>query len=170
MEGPRRPGDAVKRRIILTLATLFSLGRSPIAPGTAGSFGSLVLLWGLAYFLSTPVFSVVLSAGIFLFVTVGIPVSDYVEKWEGRTDPGLVVIDEAAGQWLTFLFIPSSIITGHFWVPVAGFLLFRFFDITKIFPADLVQKMPGGWGIVVDDIVAGLYACLALNLLVKWVL
>jgi phosphatidylglycerophosphatase A len=111
---------------------------------------------------------VVLALGILLFIGIGIPTAAYMEKQEGRQDPGCVVIDEAAGQWITFLFIPGAMLLSHPWLPVAGFLFFRFFDIIKPFPCRAAEKLGGGTGIVLDDVFAGLYAGIALNLCFRY--
>lgn len=150
--------------------TFFFSGRSPIAPGTAGSFAALLLYLLLAKLLPVDVFPVVLVLGIVLFIVLGIPAASYIANREKREDPGLIVIDEAAGQWLTFLFLPVPLVMAHLWIPLAGFLFFRFFDIAKVFPANLAEKLPGGLGIMADDVVAGLYACVLLNLIVKFTL
>jgi len=157
----------MKRFLAYCTATFFFSGRSPIAPGTAGSFASLIPLTLLAYTLSPLSYAVLLAIGILVFIGVGIPAATYVERCEGREDPGLVVIDEAAGQWITFLFVPSTLLVAHPWLIGVGFILFRSFDITKPFPARKAEMLPAGYGIVLDDVVAGLYAMIVLNLIVK---
>jgi phosphatidylglycerophosphatase A len=156
------------RFLIYLIGTFFYSGKIPIAPGTAGSFVALIPLVVCAHFFSPPIFSIILSAGIIVLITMGIPVASYIEEQEQKKDPRIVVIDEAAGQWITFLFIPGNLLFSHVWILPAGFLLFRFFDIVKLFPARHAEKVARGVGIVLDDVIAGLYACIGLNLLVKF--
>lgn len=132
-------------------ATGFYSGLLPKAPGTWGS---------LLAAMSAPVFTLtgssiwVFSILGLLFLIIGIPVSSAYEKQTGVTDPSEVVIDEIAGQFLAFILVPVTPFT-----LILGFILFRIFDIFKPFPANYAQNnMPGGWGIMLDDIVAGIYA------------
>jgi phosphatidylglycerophosphatase A len=96
-------------------------------------------------------------------VVLGVPgllFSTQVERFEDGSDPSRVVIDEIVGQIFTLLWVPVSTFS-----LVAGFLLFRFFDIVKPFPARWSEKMPGGFGIFCDDLIAGVYAGITLKLL-----
>ncbi len=136
------------------------------APGTIGSLLALLLLIIAATALSPSVYAFTLAIAIVAAIIVGIPVSTQIEKMDGISDPGYVVIDEAAGQWISFLFIPLPVLFQHPWLFVAGFILFRLFDITKPFPVKTMEKFPGGYGIMMDDIIAGLYTSLSLNLIV----
>jgi phosphatidylglycerophosphatase A len=86
------------------------------------------------------------------------------EKYFGRTDPGQVVIDEVVGQMITLLLWPGATWK---WL-LAGFVLFRFFDVVKPFPARRLEHAPSGWGIMLDDVAAGIYGGLALAL-IGWV-
>ncbi|OGJ88297.1 MAG: hypothetical protein A2268_05290 [Candidatus Raymondbacteria bacterium RifOxyA12_full_50_37] len=156
------------RFIAYCIGTFFFAGKAPIASGTAGSFAALIPLAAAAMFAPAPLFSVILSCGILFFIAAGIPAAAYIENAEGVRDPGIVVIDEAAGQWVTFLFVPPAVIIAHWWVLPAGFFLFRFFDITKVFPIRRAEDLPGGVGIMMDDVLAGMYACALLNLLVRF--
>ena len=83
------------------------------------------------------------------------------EKFFGRTDPGHVVIDEVAGQMVALLLVPHA----PWKLLLAGFVLFRVFDISKPFPAGRAERLPGGWGIMLDDVISGVYALGALALL-----
>ena len=83
----------------------------------------------------------------------------------GRIDPGQVVIDEVAGQIITFLATPRVTWKGL----LAGFIIFRLFDIVKPFPARRAERFPGGWGIMMDDLIAGLYSLLVLVILGRWI-
>ncbi len=123
------------------------MGYAPIAPGTVGSAATVVVLWLL------PV-SVVARLVFLVVVTVaGIAASTRVERLMGRKDPGIIVVDEVAGMTLSVLWLPLTPA-----VLVAAFLLFRAFDIVKPFPADRSQRLRGGWGVMVDDLIAGAYA------------
>jgi phosphatidylglycerophosphatase A len=106
--------------------------------------------------------SIVLGAVSLVLFSVGVWAAGEAEKFFGRVDPGQVVIDEVVGQMLTFLLIPHATWK---WL-LGGFLLFRAFDIVKPFPARQAERIPRGWGIMVDDAVAGLYG-LAVLMAVK---
>jgi phosphatidylglycerophosphatase A len=140
------------------LATGLGAGYLPLAPGTWGSLVAVAMASAIHYFLPGRE-AVLLWLGFLFFTIVGIIVSGWVAQEENLTDPSIVVVDEMAGQFLTFLWIPLS--------PAAllfGFLLFRIFDITKPFPARRSERLPGGYGIVCDDLVAGVYAGVSLYL------
>ena len=97
-----------------------------------------------------------------LVSAIGVPISSVVERESGVTDPGFVVIDEVAGQLIALIAIPAR------WQYVlASFILFRGFDILKPPPLRKIEKLPGGWGIMLDDVGAGLYALVLLHL---WIL
>jgi phosphatidylglycerophosphatase A len=138
-------------RVALVIATAFGAGYSPIAPGTAGSAVALVILWLVP-------FSQIGLIVFFLAVTfVGTWAAQVVEATVGGKDPGVIVIDEVAGMTLSVLVLPLT-------VPVllAGFVLFRVFDVVKPFPANRLQALHGGVGVMIDDLVAGVYALLVL--------
>ena len=121
-------------------------GYAPAAPGTVGSAVTLALLWLIP-------FSTIGLAIFFLVVTaVGLWASARAERIVGRKDPSCVVIDEVAGMTLSVLGLPLT--PG---VLVSAFILFRVFDIAKPFPAHRSQRLPGGFGIMVDDLIAGAY-------------
>jgi len=117
------------------------------------SAATAVVLWLLA--LSLPALAVVLVA----VVVVGTWAADAAEAALGTKDPGAIVVDEVAGMALSVLAVPPSPA-----VLAAGFVLFRVFDIVKPFPANVAQRLPGGIGVMVDDLIAGLYALLLLML------
>jgi phosphatidylglycerophosphatase A len=135
------------------VATGLGAGYSPLAPGTAGSLVGLALFWPLSRLAA----GVQLGALAVLFLA-GVLSSSRVARNVGRKDPGLVVVDEIAGMWTTLLFVP-------FTLPVAlvAFVAFRVMDVTKPWPARALEALPGGWGIMCDDLMAGVYA----NLLVQ---
>ena len=138
-------------RAALLIATAFGAGYSPVAPGTAGSAVALLILWLVPFSqLSLVVF--------FLVVTfVGTWAAHVVEAASGEKDPGVIVIDEVAGMTLSVLVLP---LTAR--VLLAGFVHFRIFDVVKPFPANRLQALPGGVGVMIDDLIAGLYALLVL--------
>jgi phosphatidylglycerophosphatase A len=137
------------------VATFFGAGYGKPGPGTWGSVAA-VLLWGAFAWLAHPTpqtLLIALLAGIALSILVGVPASTIVARESGRHDPQFVVIDEVAGQWIALLFSPAG------WrYALVALVLFRLFDITKPFPARQLESLPAGWGIVFDDVAAGLYA------------
>ncbi len=151
----RKASDFVAR----TIGTAFGSGYSPFAPGTAGSAVGLLLFWplsGLGWIWQLAACLVVLAAGTLAASRVATLVA--------RKDPGLVVVDEVAGQWITLAGLPFTVP-----IALAGFVLFRIMDIVKPWPARALERLPGGWGIMADDVAAGLYAHLVLRvLLVVW--
>ena len=94
-----------------------------------------------------------LSLIVIVIFLVGVIVSTIVSDEENNSDPSKVVIDEWVGMWIALLMIPNE----WLWLGIA-FLLFRIFDIIKVYPANRFERLPGGWGIMMDDVVAGLYA------------
>ncbi len=94
-----------------------------------------------------------LSLIVIVIFLVGVIVSSIVSDEESNSDPSEVVIDEWVGMWIALLMIPNE----WLWLGIA-FLLFRIFDIIKVYPANRFERLPGGWGIMMDDVVAGLYA------------
>ena len=140
------------------VATLFFAGYSPFAPGTAGT--------AVAFFIYCLLPPLGLSAWIVslaaLFL-VGVYAASAGESAWG-SDPPYVVIDEAVGFWATVFLLPPSVGLG-----IAGFFLFRALDIVKPPPARQSEALPGGWGVVMDDLVAGIYGNLILRgALVFW--
>ena len=137
------------QRAAVGFATVGPVGFAPIAPGTAGSAVGLVLFWAVR---STR--SIWFEVAVLLVVAVaGVAAASAAEVTYRRLDPGLVVIDEVAGMLVTLLAVPVGF-TGA----VMGFFAFRLFDILKPFPARQAERLPGGWGVMTDDLVAGVYA------------
>jgi phosphatidylglycerophosphatase A len=97
-------------------------------------------------------------------LAIGIPAATRVERESGREDPGHVVIDEVAGQWIAL--IHSRVDLSHL---LAGFLFFRLFDIVKPWPARQLEGLPAGWGIMLDDVAAGVYALVVMQALQHWI-
>jgi phosphatidylglycerophosphatase A len=144
------------------LATWFGSGLLPKAPGTWGSLAALPFAFAIHYLAGQ---FALLLASLTIFA-IGCWASGVHAKRLGVKDPGEIVIDEVAGQWLTLAFVPVSA-----WAYVAGFVLFRLADIFKPWPASwLDRKVEGGLGVMADDMAAGLYAGAALWLLMEVVL
>jgi phosphatidylglycerophosphatase A len=135
------------------VATGLGSGYSPFAPGTAGSLVGLALFLPLAG-LGWPW----QLAAVAALTLVGTLAASRTARLLGRKDPGLVVVDEVAGQWITFVALPFTPLTA-----LAGFLLFRAMDIVKPWPARDLERLPGGVGIMADDVAAGIYAHLLLR-------
>jgi len=123
-----------------------------------GAFQSLALGTLRASFLRTSVLLIIIAVVTYL----GIWAATRTEKITGRKDPGTVVVDEVAGQLITFLFIPWD---SPAWVLVVGFVLFRVFDIWKPYPIRRLESLESGLGIMADDVLAGVYAATLLSLL-----
>jgi len=141
-------------RLARVIATGLGSGYSPIAPGTAGSLVGLLFFWPMA---GLPL--VWLAVAIVALFFVGVATATAVAAQVGLHDPGIVVVDEVVGMWVTLVLVPFTPLTA-----ALGFLLFRLMDIVKPFPARDLEHLPGGWGIVADDVMAGIYANLALRL------
>ena len=144
----------------MVIATGFYSGYLPKAPGTWGSLVGLFLFFML-HTLSLPVYLAVV-AGLFL---VGSFAAGEAEKIMDHKDPGLVVIDEIVGMLITMIAVPAT--------PLAmamGFILFRIFDIAKPFPVNFFdQRFHGGLGIMLDDVMAGIYSLVILQVLLRFV-
>jgi phosphatidylglycerophosphatase A len=151
-----------RRTLAVWVATVAGAGYFPVAPGTVGSAVAVLLVAVLDTIPLTRVGHVALLALLVaLIFFLGVWAAGQSEKFFGRTDPGHVVIDEVAGQMVAFLLVPHA----SWKLLLAGFALFRFFDVTKPFPAGRAERLPGGWGIMVDDVIAGAYALGALAFL-----
>jgi phosphatidylglycerophosphatase A len=144
------------------VATFFGAGLGKPGPGTWGSIAA-VLLWVAYASLAQPspqTLLLALLAGIAITILLGVPAATIAARESGRKDPGFVVIDEVAGQWIALLFSPPG------WVSaIVALVLFRLFDILKPPPARQLERLPAGWGIVFDDVAAGLYALLVASLI-----
>jgi phosphatidylglycerophosphatase A len=149
-----------------TIATFFGAGYLKPGPGTYGSIAALLLWaaagWGLH--LSPRGLLLALAIGIALSLLFGVPAATIAERESGAHDPGFVVIDEVAGQWIALLGCPFDWRHG-----LIALLLFRLFDIAKPFPVRRFERLPGGWGIVFDDVAAGLYALCIATVLRIWI-
>lgn len=141
------------------IATVFNIGHISYAPGTWASAAAL----GVSFLLKD--YTLLYIFVFILLFLVGVKVSDIVEKEDGKKDPSYIVIDEFAAVFLVFLGVPLTPV-----IAVVGLGLFRLFDIKKVHPINKAERIPGGWGIMLDDIVAALYANLLLQLLVRSVI
>ena len=141
------------------LVSCFGLGRLPIAPGTWGSIPVAVAFGLLCYFgISGTSMLVILAVLALLGSVVCVKCSPERIAATGNSDPGEVVADEFAGQAVTFMPV-VYVSASNFWiVAIAGFLLFRIFDVVKPWPIRRLEKFPAGWGILLDDLLAGVYA------------
>lgn len=136
----------ILEKLSLTIASGLGSGYSPIAPGTAGSLLAVIIWW-----LVPPLWWLRISL-LLLSLILGVCSATEAEKKWGH-DNGKIVIDEIAGMWISLLFLPKL------WVVfLISFLLFRAMDIIKPLGARQIQKLPGGWGVVADDVLAGIYA------------
>ena len=149
----------VKHFLARLIGSCLGLGFVRWAPGTVASFaGALVYL--LLPVLGRP--EVLIPAIVIVFF-LGLWASGVMEELYGH-DPSQVTVDELAGQWIALLFLP------HDWfVILLGFAAFRLFDILKPEPVDSAQRLPGAWGVMVDDVLAGIYANLSVRI-VLWLL
>ena len=148
------------KRFAIAIATTGGLGYAPIAPGTFGSAAGLIV-----YLIVAATRSPLVEIGLIIVIFLaGIWAATEAERHFGGVDPGPVVIDEVLGMLVTLAFIPVG------WTgALAGFFLFRVFDIIKPFPADRFERLHGGLGIMADDAMAGVYANLSLRLVI-WLL
>ena len=142
------------KRLALFVATGGYVGYVPIAPGTFGSALGLVLLWALRTVGDMGLEIVVLV----LVLGLGVWSGSVAERYAGRVDPGIVVIDEVAGMLITMLLIPVTALS-----VLAGFLVFRALDILKPWPARRLERLPGGFGIMADDVMAAVYGNLVMH-------
>lgn len=147
------------KRFHYLIATGFGLGYSPVAPGTAGSLLALVS----AYFIFKAYHPFLIIATI-IFFAGGIVSAAFVENDQGAEDPRMVVVDEMVGMWIGLLFVPH-----YWWAYFIAFALFRLFDILKPFPINAAQRLSGGWGIMMDDVLAGLYTLGCIHFLL-WII
>jgi len=149
---------ASKSRLAWLVATFFGVGYLQPGSGTWAAAITLLLWWAASQRIQPPwllAVAVIASAAITL---LGIPPSTVVARESGIKDPGFVVIDEVAGQMIALIGVPLN------WkYLLAGFILFRSFDIVKPFPLRRLEKLPGGTGIMLDDVGAGLYALVLLQ-------
>jgi phosphatidylglycerophosphatase A len=144
-------------RLGLFVATCGYIGYVPVAPGTFGSAAGLVVLAAIRWSGSTGVE----VAAILFLLGIGWWSSNVAEKFFGGVDPAPVVLDEVAGMLITLALIPVNIFGA-----IVGFLLFRLFDVIKPWPANRLESLPGGLGVMADDAMAAVYGNVAMRILV----
>lgn len=138
--------------LLQALASGLGAGYSPLAPGTVGSLWAAIAAWFLI-----PATGWTMSALILTGIISGSLLSTQAERWWGH-DPPRVVIDEMVGQWLGLWLLPKNVV-----IFLLSFLVFRLFDILKPWGIDHLQELPGGWGVMADDLLAGLYTNILLQ-------
>ena len=157
---PPRPGSPLWATLI---ATFFGIGRMRPGPGTWGSVTTVLLWAALAHALAPPLRTPVVAALAIFVMLVGIPAATQVARASGSKDPQYVVIDEVAGQLIALIAVPLAWKTF-----LTGFILFRAFDIVKPPPVRQLERLPEGSGIVLDDVAAGIYAFVGMQLLLHF--
>ena len=151
----------MKTRAWMALATLGPVGRVRPAPGSWGSAAAVMLA---ALLMLAPLADLILEIATLLACVLGIRAADIYEPQTGSKDASDIVIDEVAGQWIALLAAPPD---WRWWI--VAFILFRLFDILKPGPVRMAERLPGGYGVMADDIVAGALAAACLIFL-QWVL
>ena len=137
--------------------TFLGVGYFPVAPGTAATVAGIGLIFLLQGFL----ISYITVTAVLLILAI--PVCTYVEKQLNCKDPGIIVIDEVVGVMIALLGLPLS------WpIMIIGFFLFRAFDMFKIYPINRLEALPGGWGIMLDDVMAGVYTNIILHIAMRY--
>jgi phosphatidylglycerophosphatase A len=147
----------VKERLSILISSFFYLGYSPVAPGTVGTLGAVILFYVISGF--SNLFYLFFIIALIIF---SVWVSEIARIRLGDSDPNSIVIDEVCGFLVTMILIPPNMIN-----IAMGFLLFRFFDILKPPPIRMSEKLSGGLGIVADDVLAGIYANILLQIFVR---
>jgi phosphatidylglycerophosphatase A len=173
-----RPSDvpATRKKTLWAWAvgTFFGIGFLKPGPGTWASVAATLLWLAVSFPLERHAiageegFGFILVAiltfvAALLATAIGIPAATRVARESGREDPGLVVIDEVAGQWLTL-----AVCRPDWSHALLALLLFRLFDITKPWPIRKLEALPGGWGIMLDDLAAGLFGLIVLIVIQRW--
>jgi phosphatidylglycerophosphatase A len=159
-------GQVRKTAWAWTVGTFLGAGLLRPGPGTWGSAAAAVL-WlaaGKSLHIGPAALAWLTLAAAMSAFAIGVPAATRVEQESGRPDPGHVVIDEVSGQWIAL--IHSRVNLSHL---LAGFLFFRLFDIVKPWPARRLEGFPAGWGIMLDDVAAGVYALLLMQALQHWI-
>jgi phosphatidylglycerophosphatase A len=157
------------------VVTVGGSGMSPVAPGTMGSLATTLLL-GLTFYgtsrsalgLTITAWNLILTTGIVLFGGLCVTLGRWTVEYYGRKDPGSCVLDEAAGISLTALIVPIYAGWREVWALLAIFVAFRIFDIVKLPPAKQLERLPYGWGILMDDLAAAVYANILCQVVLRW--
>jgi phosphatidylglycerophosphatase A len=173
-------------KLTALIVTFFGSGMSPKAPGTMGSLAAAIVAYPMAIFFQSHLgqdevlyiggtnFGIFISltflAAAFFVFFAAIPFVKKAMKDTGTEDPGWIVIDEVCGIFMALAFVPCDVIIHSPWILALAFGLFRFFDIFKPLGIHKMEKLPGAWGVMADDLLGGIYAgillCLALTLIV----
>ena len=155
--------------------TVGGSGMSPVAPGTFGSLAATLILAAIIWICRhtqtplTPItWNLILVAGILVYGALCVALGEWATQYYGRKDPGSCVLDEAAGICLTGLFLPLYAGRRELWALLAIFIAFRIFDILKPPPARQLERLPYGWGILLDDLAAAVYANIACQLILRF--
>ena len=148
-----------KKSLANIIATFFYVGLIPKAPGTFGTLAAIPLFYALSF---VPLYLYLALTIVIILISVW--ASKIAEQIYGKHDPQQVVADEVCGFLVTMILVPATISNIFL-----GFLLFRLFDIAKPYPVRRFEKLAGGWGVVIDDVAAGVYACITLHILGYWV-
>ena len=148
-----------KSRLSWLIATFFGIGHLQPGSGTWAAAVTVLLWWAASLWIPSALIVPAAIAVSVLVTLIGIPPSTVVARESGIKDPGFVVIDEVAGQMIALIAVPL-----HWKYMLASFILFRSFDIVKPFPLRRLEALPGGTGIMMDDVGAGLYALALLQL------
>ena len=151
----------MKNKLANWFSTVVKVGYLPIAPGTWGSLAAL-LIW---YIIIGHISSITLITLIIIIFVLGVYTSSITEINIAQKDPSIIVVDEWVGQWIALLFLQKSIVWG-----LTAFFLFRLFDIWKPYPIKKLDKMTGGLGIMLDDVLAGIYALMVISVLRAWII
>ena len=145
------------------VATFFGVGHLKAGPGTWASLTAVLIWWALSRLIPAGSQTLALAVLTGLAVAAGIPAATASSRFAGLKDPQFVVIDEVAGQWVTLLLSPVT------WKTLlAGFILFRGFDILKPPPIRQLEQLPEGTGIVLDDVAAGIFGLIVMQLLLHF--
>jgi phosphatidylglycerophosphatase A len=147
------------KRIWIAIATFFGTGYMPIAPGTWASLLTALIVYFTPLSTAPFLFLVLATAAIY---AIGVPAAAASENHFQKKDPRFCVIDEVAGQLISLWLLPRQAV-----YYIAAFLLFRFFDILKPFPVNRSESLPGGFGIMTDDVLAGFYALALLQVVLR---
>ena len=145
------------KSLALFFGSFLGVGYFPFAPGTAATAAGI----GFIYLLHVPLFIYICI--ILVLLGLSIPACSYVENQLNQKDPGILVIDEVVGVMIALCGLPLT------WpVAIVGFFLFRAFDMFKIYPINRLEALPGGWGIMLDDVMAGLYTNIVLQIAIRY--
>ena len=167
-------------KLTALIVTFFGSGMSPKAPGTMGSLAAAIVAYPMAFFFHSHLgqdevlyiggtnFGIFISltflaAALFVFFAA-IPFVKKAMKDTGTEDPGWIVIDEVCGIFMALAFVPCDVIIHSPWILALAFGLFRFFDILKPLGIHKMEKLPGAWGVMADDLLGGIYAGIILSI------